>query len=70
MAVKKQIIYMVRMIVLLSSCHIYKAYKCLNSIDVTEIYRDSVSEADALASADTTSIGNLPWKKISRDPKS
>ena len=69
MTMKKQIIYMVCATALLSSCHIYKAYERPDSIDATGIYRDPVSETDTLASADTTSMGNLPWKEVFRDPK-
>lgn len=69
MTMKKQIIYMVCATAFLSSCHIYKAYDRPDSIDATGIYRDPVSEMDTLASADTTNMGNLPWKEIFRDPK-
>ena len=69
MTMKKQIIYMVCATALLSSCHIYKAYERPDSIDATGIYRDPVSETDTLASADTTNMGNLPWKEVFRDPK-
>ncbi len=51
---------------LLSSCHIYKSYDRPESIDATGIYRDPVSATDTLA-ADTTNMGNLPWKEIFRD---
>ncbi len=69
MTMKKQIIYMVCATALLSSCHIYKAYERPDSIDATGIYRDPVSETDTLASADTTNMGNLPWKEVFRDLK-
>ena len=69
MTMKKQIIYMVCATALLSSCHIYKAYERPDSIDATGVYRDPVSETDTLASADTTNMGNLPWKEVFRDPK-
>ena len=69
MTMKKQIIYLVCATALLSSCHIYKAYERPDSIDATGIYRDPVSETDTLASADTTNMGNLPWKEVFRDPK-
>ena len=62
MTMKKQIIYMVCATALLSSCHIYKAYERPDSIDATGIYRDPVSDADTLAAAYTTNMGNLPWK--------
>ncbi len=54
---------------LLSSCHIYKAYERPDTIETSGIYRDPVSDTDALQPADTTSMGNIPWKEIFRDPK-
>lgn len=66
---KKQIIYMVCATALLSSCHIYKAYDRPDSIETAGIYRDPVAAADTLLSADTTTIGNLPWQEMFRDPK-
>lgn len=66
---KNQIIYMVCAAALLSSCHIYKAYERPDTIETSGIYRDPVSDTDALQPADTTSMGNIPWKEIFRDPK-
>ena len=54
--------------VLLSSCHIYKAYDRPETIDTSGLYRDPVSVTDTLA-ADTTNMGNLSWKEVFRDPK-
>ena len=69
MTMKKQIIYLVCGTALLSSCIIYLAYERPDSIDATGSYRDPVSETDTLGSADTTNMGNLPWKEVFRDPK-
>ncbi len=66
---KNQIIYMMCVAALLSSCHIYKAYERPDTIETSGIYRDPVSDTDALQPADTTSMGNIPWKEIFRDPK-
>lgn len=65
---KKQIIGMMCLTALMSSCHIYKSYDRPESIDASGIYRDPASATDTLA-ADTTNMGNLPWKEIFRDPK-
>lgn len=65
---KKQIIYMMCATALLSSCHIYKAYERPDTVDASGIYRDPVSATDTLA-ADTTNMGNLPWKDVFRDPR-
>jgi len=48
---------------LLSSCHIYKAYERPQDITVKDIYRD-VNLTD-----DTTSIGNVPWQEVFKDAK-
>lgn len=66
---KNQIVYMMCAAALLSSCHIYKAYERPDTIETSGIYRDPVSDTGALQSADTTSMGNIPWKEIFRDPK-
>ena len=64
MTMKKQIIYMVCATVLLSSCHIYKAYDRPDTIETSGIYRDPVSATDTLVETDTTNMGNLPWKDV------
>ena len=69
MTMKKQIIYMVCATVLLSSCHIYKAYDRPDTIETSGIYRDPVSATDTLVETDTTNMGNLPWKDVFRDSK-
>lgn len=65
---KKQIIGMMCLAAMMSSCHIYKAYDRPESIDASGIYRDPVSAVDTLA-ADTMNMGNLPWQEIFRDAK-
>ncbi|WP_300727440.1 TolC family protein [uncultured Bacteroides sp.] len=63
---KKQVIGMVCLAAMMSSCHIYKAYERPESIDASGIYRDPASATDTLA-ADTANMGNLPWKEVFRD---
>ena len=65
---KKQIIGMMCLTVMMSSCHIYKAYDRPETIDASGIYRDPASATDTLAS-DTANMGNLPWKEVFRDAK-
>ena len=65
---KKQIIGMMCLAAMMSSCHIYKSYDRPETIDASGIYRDPASATDTLA-ADTTNMGNLPWKDIFRDAK-
>lgn len=65
---KKQLIYMMCVTTLLSSCHIYKAYDRPKDIEASGLYRDPASATDTL-SADTTNMGNLPWEEIFRDKK-
>ena len=65
---KKQIIGMMCLAAMMSSCHIYKAYDRPETIDASGVYRDPASATDTLA-ADTANMGNLPWKEIFRDAK-
>lgn len=65
---KKQIIGVMCVAAMMSSCHIYKAYDRPEAITTSGIYRDPASATDTLAS-DTTNMGNLPWKEIFRDAK-
>lgn len=69
MIMKKQIIYIMCVTALLSSCHIYKAYERPKDIDTSGLYRDPYAASDTLASTDTTSIGNVPWQDIFKDEK-
>lgn len=66
---KKQIIGIVCVAAMMSSCHIYKSYDRPETIDASGIYRDPESPADTLATTDTTNMGNLPWQEIFRDAK-
>ncbi len=65
---KKQIIGVMCVAAMMSSCHIYKAYDRPEAITTSGIYRDPASATDTLAS-DTTNMGNLPWKEVLRDAK-
>lgn len=65
---KKQIIGVMCVAAMMSSCHIYKAYDRPEAITTSGIYRDPASATDTLAS-DTTNMGNLPWQEIFRDAK-
>lgn len=65
---KKQIIGVMCVAAMMSSCHIYKAYDRPEVITASGIYRDPASVTDTLAS-DTTNMGNLPWQEIFRDAK-
>ena len=46
---KKQIIGIVCVAAMMSSCHIYKSYDRPETIDASGIYRDPVSPTDTLA---------------------
>ena len=65
---KKQIIGVMCVAAMMSSCHIYKAYDRPEAITASGIYRDPAAATDTLAS-DTTNMGNLPWKEVFRDAK-
>ena len=64
---KKQIIGMMCLAAMMSSCHIYKSYDRPETIDASGIYRDPVSDTDTLVATDTTNFGNLSWKEVFRD---
>lgn len=63
---KKQILSVMCLAAMMSSCHIYKSYDRPETIDASGIYRDPVSATDTLAS-DTANMGNLSWKELFRD---
>lgn len=65
---KKQIIGMMCVAAMMSSCHIYKSYDRPDSITTEGIFRDPTSATDTLA-ADTVNMGNLPWQEVFRDAK-
>ncbi len=66
---KKNIIYIMCATAFLSSCHIYKAYDRPEDINADGVFRDPISVSDTLAVADTTNMGNLPWREIFKDPR-
>ena len=66
---KRNILFMMCATALLSGCHIYKAYERPEEINTDGIYRDPVSLTDTLAVTDTTTIGNLPWQEVFKDPQ-
>jgi multidrug efflux system outer membrane protein len=66
---KKQIIGIVCVAAMMSSCHIYKSYDRPETIDASGIYRDPASPTDTLAVSDTANMGNLPWREVFRDAK-
>lgn len=66
---KKQVIGMMCLAAMMSSCHIYKSYTRPDSVDASGIYRDPASATDTLAVADTANMGNVSWREIFRDPK-
>lgn len=54
---------------LLSSCGLYNKYDREDvKLDVKGIVRDPLSATDTLAVADTTCLGNLPWRTVFTDP--
>ncbi len=65
----RNIFYLMCATAFLSSCHIYKAYERPEEINADGIYRDAVSLTDTLAVSDTTTIGNLPWQEVFKDPQ-
>lgn len=66
---KKQIIGIVCVAAMMSSCHIYKSYDRPETIYASGIYRDPASPTDTLAVSDTANMGNLPWREVFRDAK-
>lgn len=63
---KKQILGMMCVAAMMSSCHIYKAYDRPETISASGIYRDPLSATDTLVS-DTANMGNLSWKEVFTD---
>lgn len=52
--------------VILNSCGLYKQYQ-RPSVNTKGLYRDSISQTDTLATADTLNMGNLKWQEIFTD---
>ena len=65
---KKQILLMMCVTALFSSCGIYNSYKRPADLKVEGLYRDTVAVNDTLI-GDTTNMGNLSWREMFRDPK-
>lgn len=51
--------------VLMSGCRIYSTYERPGNLPVDSLYRDV--SADSVASADTTSLGDMPWQQFFQD---
>lgn len=64
---KKNIIYVIALAAVMSSCHIYKSYE-RPEVNTSGLYRDPLSLTDTLVS-DTANMGNLPWKQVFTDPQ-
>ncbi len=64
---KGKIITLMCATVLLSSCHIYKAYDRPDDISTEGLYRDTALVNSAVES-DTTNFGNVPWREVFTDP--
>lgn len=52
--------------VILNSCGLYKQYQ-RPSVSTKGLYRDSISQTDTLATADTLNMGNLKWQEVFTD---
>ena len=63
----KKLLIFIGIMLLMSSCRIYKSYERPDSIDATDIYRDPVAVNEALAVTDTTNFGNVSWREVFRD---
>ncbi len=58
----KRIIYGFICIAMLSGCSVYRDYRRPQDLPTDSLYRDG-----AEASADTASLGDLPWREVFRD---
>ena len=63
----KKLLIFIGIMLLMSSCRIYKSYERPDSIDATDIYRDPVAVNEALAVTDTANFGNVSWREVFRD---
>ena len=52
---------------LLSSCGLYNKYE-RPEVNTKGLVRDTQSLTDTLAVQDTTSFGNMPWRRVFTDP--
>lgn len=64
---KKQILYIIGIAIVLSSCNIYRKYD-RPEVDIRGLYRDPVSVNDTLVS-DTVTMADLPWDQVFTDPQ-
>lgn len=67
----KKIIALCGLSLLMSGCHIYKAYERPESIDASGLYRDPMADNDTIVTqpTDTANVGNLSWRELFTDPK-
>lgn len=63
----KKLMIFIGVLLVMSSCRIYKSYERPDSIDATGIYRDPVAVNEALAASDTANFGNVSWREVFRD---
>ena len=63
----KKLMIFIGVLLVMSSCRIYKSYERPDSIDATDIYRDPVAVNEALAASDTANFGNVSWREVFRD---
>ena len=61
---KKILLYTI-VIVMASSCSIYRKYQRPEDLPVDSLYRTEAAEA---ATEDTTSLGYIPWDEMFTDP--
>ena len=66
----KKIMIFATVALLMSSCGLYNKYE-RPDVNTTGLIRDVVSDVDTLvvASQDTASFGNLPWRSVFADPQ-
>ena len=66
----KKIMIFATVALLMSSCGLYNKYE-RPDVNTTGLIRDVVSDVDTLvvASQDTASFGNLPWRSVFTDPQ-
>lgn len=61
-----KIMFLLGAAVILNSCGLYKQYQ-RPSVNTKGLYRDSISQTDTLATADTLNMGNLKWQEVFTD---
>ena len=67
----KSFLYIAAAAMLLTSCNTlfgkYERDTARTEAFVKQLYRDTANADGALAAADTTSFGNLPWREVFTD---